>query len=43
MSDNTSLNKYAEMLFGKFLKDDSINEVCYQGGNLIWCEDIQGK
>lgn len=43
MSDNTSLNKYAEMLFGKFLKDDSINEICYQGGNLIWCEDIQGK
>lgn len=43
MSDNTTLNKYAKILFGKFLQDDTINEICYQGGNLIWCEDIQGK
>lgn len=40
---NVSLNKYSADFFGEFLKDDNINEICYNGGNIIWCEDIKGE
>ena len=29
--------------FGKYLDDESINEIAYNGGNLIWTEDIIGN
>lgn len=40
---NVVLNKYAKDFFGKYLDDDNINEICYQGGNLIWFEDVLGN
>lgn len=42
MSGNISLNKYSRNFFGKYLDNDEINEICYQGDNLIWYEDIDG-
>lgn len=37
-----SLEKYSSMYFGKYLKDDLINEICYNGDNKIWFEDSNG-
>lgn len=41
-SDNV-LRHYISQYFGKYLADDSINEICYNGGNIIWCEDYKGE
>lgn len=41
--NNISLNKYSKDYFGKYLDNDTINEICYQGSNLIWYEDIVGN
>ena len=40
--NSVSLNKYTNEYFGKYLNDDKINEICYNGGNYIFYEDIQG-
>ena len=32
---SVSLKKYADNFFGKYLQDDSINEICYNGDDLI--------
>lgn len=37
------LKTYTERFFGKYLRNDTINEICYQGGNKIFYEDIQGN
>lgn len=37
------LSKYSKDFFGKYLDDDNINEICYNGGNTIWIEDTQGN
>ena len=42
-SGNVTLNKYSREFFGKYLDDDSINEICYNGGQLIWTEDTEGN
>jgi type IV secretion system protein VirB11 len=38
-----SLKKYATKHFGKFLEDDNINEICYNGGDTLFTQDITGK
>lgn len=35
-----ALKHYIDTYFGKYLQDDNINEICYNGGNIIWYEDI---
>lgn len=40
---NVSLAKYSKKFFGKYLDDDGINEICYNGGNLMWYEDVDGN
>ncbi|MCD8212655.1 MAG: Flp pilus assembly complex ATPase component TadA [Campylobacter sp.] len=37
------LDIYVRKYFGEFLDDDNINEIAYNGGNLIWTEDINGN
>lgn len=37
------LDNLTQKYFGEFLKDDNINEIAYNGGNLIWVEDISGN
>lgn len=37
-----SLQKYAENFFGKYLADNSINEICYNGDDLIWYQNDRG-
>ena len=39
---SVSLSKYADNLFGKYLQDDSINEICYNGNELIWYQNTNG-
>lgn len=34
-----SLEKYTNTHFSKYLRDDSITEICYNGDNKIWCLD----
>lgn len=41
--DNKTLTKYAREAFGKYLDDDNINEICYNGGNTIFCETASGE
>ena len=41
--NNVSLNKYSSDFFGEYLGNDEINEICYNGGDLIWCENTNGK
>lgn len=41
-NENIFLNITTDEYFGEYLKNDSINEICYQGGDLIWYEDIYG-
>lgn len=43
MQESISLNKYTREYFGKYLDDDTINEICYQGGDLIFFENIMGE
>lgn len=40
---SVSLQKYADNLFGKYLQDDSINEICYNGDELIWYQNTNGE
>lgn len=39
---SVSLQKYADNLFGKYLQDDSVNEICYNGDELIWYQNTSG-
>ena len=41
--NNVSLNKYSSDFFGEYLGNDEINEICYNGGDLIWCENTEMK
>lgn len=41
--DNKTLTKYAREAFGKYLDDDNINEICYNGGDTIFCETTSGE
>lgn len=34
------LAQYTDRYFGKYLKDESINEIVFNGGNKIWWEDV---
>ena len=38
---SVSLKKYADMFFGKYLEDDSINEICYNGGKHIFVQNYK--
>ncbi|OCS42573.1 P-type DNA transfer ATPase VirB11 [Campylobacter fetus subsp. venerealis cfvi02/298] len=40
---SVSLTRYSTKFFGKYLSDDRINEICYNGGNLMWYEDVDGN
>lgn len=40
---STVLDNLTKTYFGNFLQDDSINEIAYNGGNVIWTEDIAGN
>lgn len=43
LEENIVLKKYTNNFFGKFIADDNINEICYNGENLpIMTEDING-
>lgn len=42
-NNNVALEKYTKEYFGKYLSDDNINEICYNGKNLVWLEDIKGE
>ena len=37
-----TLDKYTQKYFGEFLKDDNINEICYNGDNKIWVQNSKG-
>ncbi len=39
---SVSLDKHTEKLFGEFLRDDSINEICYNGDGNIFVQDYKG-
>lgn len=41
--NSISLSKYSNEYFGKYLNNDTINEICYNGENQIFYEDIQGN
>lgn len=43
ISNSFMLDIHTKELFGKYLNDDNINEICYNGDNLIWTEDINGN
>lgn len=43
MINSISLTKYSNEYFGKYLNDDLINEICYNGGNEIFYEDAGGN
>ena len=43
LDKSAMLDGYVKKYFGKYLDDESINEVAYNGGNLIWTEDIIGN
>lgn len=38
-----SLQKYTQDHFGKYLGMDTINEICYNGGDTIWLQDASSK
>lgn len=38
-----SLQKHTDKFFGKFLEDDSINEICFNGNGAIFTQDYKGK
>lgn len=40
---SVSLSKYSNEYFGKYLQDDTINEICYNGGTAIFYEDSKGN
>ncbi|PHY90145.1 hypothetical protein AA995_06815, partial [Campylobacter vulpis] len=37
-----TLDKYTNQYFGEFLKDDSINEICYNGDDKVWLQNSKG-
>lgn len=41
--ESASLKKYTNDFFGKYLNDDNINEIAYNGGNDIFYQDTSGK
>lgn len=43
LKDGQVLNTYANELFGEYLNDNNINEICYNGDGLIFCETIKGE
>ena len=43
LDKSAMLDSYVKKYFGKYLDDESINEIAYNGGNLIWTEDIIGN
>ena len=43
LDKSAMLDGYVKKYFGKYLDDESINEIAYNGGNLIWTEDIIGN
>lgn len=43
LDKSTMLDGYVRQYFGKYLADNNINEIAYNGGNLIWVEDINGN
>lgn len=43
ISTNTSLEKYTKTHFGKYLDDDTINEIVYNGSNVIWYQTNNGE
>lgn len=38
-----SLQIQTETLFGEYLKDDTINEICFNGDGSIWTQDYKAK
>lgn len=43
LNKSTMLDGYVKQYFEKYLADDNINEIAYNGGNVIWVEDINGN
>lgn len=43
ISKSTMLDGYVNKYFGKYLADNNINEIAYNGGDLIWTENINGE
>ena len=43
LDKSAMLDGYVKKYFGKYLDDERINEIAYNGGNLIWTEDIIGN
>lgn len=43
LNKSTMLDGYVKQYFGKYLSDDNINEIAYNGGDIIWVEDINGN
>lgn len=42
VNSNTALDKYTRTHFGEFLDDDRINEIVYNGSNIIWYQTNDG-
>lgn len=43
MGDGHILTQYAEKYFGEYLSNDEINEICYNGDDKVFCENVRGE
>lgn len=40
--NKSTLEYYTKNYFGKYLDNNEVNEICYNGGDVIWYEDYKG-
>jgi len=43
MGEGHILAHYAEKYFGEYLSNDEINEICYNGDDKVFCENVRGE
>ena len=43
IGDGHILTQYAEKYFGEYLSNDEINEICYNGDDKVFCENVRGE
>ena len=43
MGEGHILAQYDEKYFGEYLSNDEINEICYNGDDKVFCENVRGE